>query len=345
MRWIKRLLQLLVALCVVLPVVAGFMPDHAHAERSIVIDRPPAMVFGVINSFRRFNDWSPWAKLDPDAKYQRGGPDEGVGAHFSWKGNNKVGAGRQEIRRSEAYTLVQSALDFGPMGQGMSTFTLVSKGQGTQLTWAFDSQLPLAFNRDFLWNTMGRLLSPWIRAEVGKDYGRGLDSLKALLESIPTADIAHLEADVGAVSARPTYYISTQATLDIAATHRALIDAYGEISAFATLNALQQAGPPRAVITGQDANHWMFDAAIPYDRSDAPTAGRLHIGTTHAGNVVLFKHVGSHATLADTHAMAHTWLAAHGWKEIGQRSEIYVSDPMNTPEDQLLTIIEVPVEP
>jgi effector-binding domain-containing protein len=345
MRVLKNLLLLLVVLAVVLVGVAFFMPNRAHGERSIVIDRPPSMVFAAVNGYRGFNAWSPWARLDPNASYTRSGPETGVGARLAWKGNAEVGEGSQEIEISEPYSKVQSKLDFGPMGQSKATFTLAPVGEGTKLTWAFDSELPLGFNGDFIWNVMGRLIGPWIGEEVGKDYDRGLGSLKALLEAMPRADIAGFDGEVGEVEAWPTYFISTQAALDSASSTKALMEALSEISAFATLNALQQAGPPRAVINGHTSEQWSFDVTLPYDRNDAPVIGNLKTGKTHQGKVALFKHVGSYDTLGDTHTKANAWLAVHGWKEIGRRSEIYVSDPENTPETDRLTIIEVPVEP
>jgi effector-binding domain-containing protein len=338
-------LLLLIMLFTLLLVAAYFMPDKAHGERSIVIDRAPSLVFAAVNGYRGFNNWSPWAKLDPNAVYTRSGPETGVGARLAWKGNSEVGEGVQEIRISEPYTRVQTALDFGPMGQGQSTFSLVPVGEATRLAWSFDSELPLGLNSKLPWNLVGRLMGPWIGEEVGKDYEHGLSSLKALLEAMPRADITGFDGEVGDVDARPTYYVSTQAALDSASTTQALMDALAEISVFATLNALQQAGPPRAVVNGHTAEQWTFDVTIPYDRNDAPVAGRLKTGNTHQGKVVLFKHVGSYDTLGETHAKAHVWLAVHGWKEIGRRSEIYVSDPANTPEADRLTIIEVPVEP
>jgi effector-binding domain-containing protein len=345
MRLLKKLLLLLVVLCVLLVGAAFFMPDKAHGERSVVIDRAPSMVFAAVNGYRGFNNWSPWAKLDPDASFTRSGPETGVGARLAWKGNAEIGEGSQEIEISEPYSKVQTRLDFGAMGQGRATFTLLPAGEGTKLTWAFDSDLALGFDRGFAWSVMGRLMGPWIGEEVGKDYERGLAALKQQLESLPRVDISGLSAEVGEVDARPTYFISTEAALDSAASTKALMDALAEIGAFATLNALQQAGPPRAVINGHSAGQWAFDVTIPYDRNDAPAGGRLKSGTTHQGKVVLFKHVGSYDTLGETHARAHAWLGVHGWKEIGRRSEIYVSDPANTPEADRLTIIEVPVQP
>ncbi len=345
MRLLKRLLLLLLVLVVTAIAIALFLPAQTHGERSVLIDRPPSMVFPLVNGYRRFNDWSPWAALDSEAVYTFSGPDQGVGARLQWQGNHQVGEGSQEILVSVPNQRVESALQFGPLRGARSTFLLAAEGEGTRLTWSFDADLPLTLDRHAVSNLVGRMMGPWLGESVGADYGRGLGKLKVLLETIPRADLSGLEAEVGEVSARPTYFISTRAALDTASSNKALLDALAEIAAFATLNALKQEGPPRAVISGHTAAEWSFDATIPFDRNDAPAGGHLRPGSTHQGTVVLFKHVGSLAKLGDTHQQAHAWLAVHGWTEIGRRSEIYVTDPVNTPEAELLTIIEVPVQP
>src|SRR5450755_3789424 len=101
MRLLKRLLVFLAGVVVLLVCIALFLPDSAHVERSITIARPSSEVFAVLNSFRRFNEWSPWFDLDPQAKYTFSGPVSGVGAKSSWTGNKDVGTGSQEIVESK----------------------------------------------------------------------------------------------------------------------------------------------------------------------------------------------------------------------------------------------------
>ena len=74
-------------------VVAGFLlPASTTVERRAVVPAPQATVFTVLNGFRNFNRWSPWADLDPDATYIHEGPVQGVGAR----------SGRARTRRSAA---------------------------------------------------------------------------------------------------------------------------------------------------------------------------------------------------------------------------------------------------
>ena len=77
--------------------VAGglLLPSTTHVERSVVIERSPEQVFATLDSFERFNAWSPWAEYDPQARYTFEGPAQGVGARMRWVGNQAVGSGSQ----------------------------------------------------------------------------------------------------------------------------------------------------------------------------------------------------------------------------------------------------------
>ena len=80
--------------------VVAFQPAKGHIEKSIVINAPASAVFAQVNSFKTFKDWSPWAKMDPDATYAFEGPPSGQGCKMSWNGK-KWGEGQWSVVRSE----------------------------------------------------------------------------------------------------------------------------------------------------------------------------------------------------------------------------------------------------
>src|SRR5580765_9028098 len=88
---------------VVAIVVVGFLiavsmqPNEFRISRSSKMSAPPSDVFAQVNDYHNWDAWSPWAKLDPNAKVTFEGPTSGTGATFSWSGNDKVGVGRQTI--------------------------------------------------------------------------------------------------------------------------------------------------------------------------------------------------------------------------------------------------------
>jgi len=145
-------------------------------EREIAIAAGPELVFPYVNDLRRFNRWSPWARLDPQMTSAFEGPDSGVGARYSWHGNRNVGSGRLTVTESLAGERVGMRLEFfEPFAATNDVqFKLSPQGSGTRVSWAMSG------HKDFA----SRLGSVFFDMEdmIGKDFEKGLASLKALAE-------------------------------------------------------------------------------------------------------------------------------------------------------------------
>ena len=90
----KKILLLLLALIGAFVIYVALQPDEYRVERTVTIVAPAGEVFGNVNNLRKWEAWSPWAKLDPDAKVAFEGPEAGEGATMTWDGDDNVGAGR-----------------------------------------------------------------------------------------------------------------------------------------------------------------------------------------------------------------------------------------------------------
>jgi hypothetical protein len=136
MKTLKRVLAGIVAVVILLLVVGYVLPRQAHVERSIVINAPQAKVFDTLNGFKRFNEFSPWAVLDPNTQYRYEGPETGIGAKMSWVStDSKVGSGTNEIVESTPPEFIRTRLDFG--GQlAEASFKFEPADGGTRVTWA-----------------------------------------------------------------------------------------------------------------------------------------------------------------------------------------------------------------
>ena len=94
------------ALLVIVLAFAGYValqPAVGTVTRSATIAAPPSAVFPYVNDLHKWQDWSPWAKLDPNAKATFDGPQAGPGAIFSWSGDNEVGEGKMTIAERTAF--------------------------------------------------------------------------------------------------------------------------------------------------------------------------------------------------------------------------------------------------
>lgn len=186
MRLIRWVFWLLLALIAALVIGAFFVPERASAERSVVIARPAAAVFPLIDGWQRFNDWSPWAGLDPAAVYTIEGPERGVGARMTWSSKDPaVGSGEQTIIESVPDSRVSTRLIFGGTQESIATMTLADDPAGTRVTWRLESAFPLRFDGNFFNDLIGRWFSLALDRFVGPDYERGLANLKRVAEAEP----------------------------------------------------------------------------------------------------------------------------------------------------------------
>jgi effector-binding domain-containing protein/uncharacterized membrane protein len=336
MRLLKRLLAFLVVLVAAVVIVAFFLPKTAHVERSVVIDRPASQIFGVLNNLHRFNAWSPWFDLDPQAKYTFAGPASGVGAKTSWVGNKDVGSGSQEIIASKPNELLKLQLDFGDMGKPTATFLLVPEGRRTTVTWTLD--------QSFEGSLIGRYIGLMMDSMVGKDYEKGLAKLKTMVEGFPAADITGFDVEVTDLGPQKIYFVSAGPAVDGPSAKQMLTDAYRQIGAFLVANKLAMAGAPLTITNSYDEAGWKFDAAVPVAAADAVPTGGIKAGSTYSGRAVQFIHVGSYDTITDTITKAYAWLAVQGLKPKDRLIEEYISDPGNTPVEKLQTRIKIPIE-
>ena len=174
------MLPVLFALAIVgilLFVIIAGQPDEFVVTRTGKIAAPPEKVFVHVNELKEWDAWSPWAKLDPNAKNTFAGPVAGAGAAITWSGNNKVGEGTMTITDSAPSSLIQLRLEFLRPFKATNTveFTFAPRGQQTLVTWSMVGKN----------NFPGRIFGLFVNCEqmCGKDFEKGLVSLKSVVEA------------------------------------------------------------------------------------------------------------------------------------------------------------------
>jgi carbon monoxide dehydrogenase subunit G len=175
------ILAVLLLTVVVFVAVVAMQADEFHIARSARVNAPPNAAFAYINDLRKWNDWSPWAKLDPNAKNRFSGTESGEGAKFSWSGNDQVGEGTMTIIESKPDELIRMQLDFTKPMQDTSfaQFDLKPDGDATEVTWSMSGKQNFVEKAFCMFMDMDQML--------GGQFETGLASLKARLESVPEA--------------------------------------------------------------------------------------------------------------------------------------------------------------
>jgi hypothetical protein len=176
---IKKILLVLVAALAVLLIVPVFKSPHFRVERSRAIAAPATVLFDHVNNHRKFNEWNPFTKMDPQAKITYSGPEAGVGAVSSWVGE-KTGEGSATITDSKPGELVRERMDWKKPMEGVSTveFTFKPEGGKTVVTWAMYGDS----------NYMGKLMSLFMDCEkmCGPEFEKGLADLEKQVAAAPT---------------------------------------------------------------------------------------------------------------------------------------------------------------
>jgi hypothetical protein len=107
---LKKILIAVAAIIAVFLIVVALQPSEFKVERSATISAPPAAVFEQVNDFHKWEAWSPWAKLDPNAKVTFEGPPAGTGTIMTWSGDSQVGEGKMTSPRVSRTSSSRSTL-------------------------------------------------------------------------------------------------------------------------------------------------------------------------------------------------------------------------------------------
>jgi effector-binding domain-containing protein len=346
---------LIVGLIVGLFLAGGFfLPRYVHVERSLEIERPAAPVFALLNSYKTFASWSPWAERDPDARYEFTGPETGVGARMSWSGDPRlVGSGWQEIIESVPHSLVRTRLFFDQQGAAESYFQLDETEKGVMVTWGFDTDL--ADGQSFLGGLLARYFGLMFDRWIGSDYEQGLSRLKVYAESLPVSKPPKAEIEVVEVEPQTILFVRVGEPGDDELDNgnnliESLDQAFGEITAYMAEHAIVMAGRPMVINHSGGGTGYELLAAIPVETVPDETtpdepAERIMVGMSPAGPAVRIIHRGPYSGMVASYQKLSAYMDVHDLTEGDYSWEHYISDPAETPDNELVTHIFYQVAP
>lgn len=291
MRSLIEFVLAVVITIVILLLIGLFLPggDHGHVERSIIIERPSSHVFDALNSYKRFNEWSPWAKKDPTASYTFSGPESGQGATLNWQGNQLVGSGRWQILESTPTSLVKMTQVVENGRTATVVFDVASSDLGVKVKWTYDTELGT--------NPIERIKGQYLDSSVGADFQYGLMRLKALLESSAYArDYSDISITQQDLVAQPGLKLASLVEVYSAAEQTDLTAGVAEslksVQAVADRHNLIVTGPAQVTVTLKERYRLAFDVVLPVDRNDVPMANNVEAVQTLSGPVLIAEHVG-----------------------------------------------------
>jgi len=179
---VTMLTKILIALAVIVVgfiVVVAMRPSEYRVARTTTISAPAPAVFAQVNDFHRWEAWSPWATLDPAMKQGYEGAPAGVGAIYTWVGNNDVGEGRMTVTESRPSERIRIDLEFLKPFRATSTaeFTFRPEGGQTVVTWSMAGKVNFIAKVVHLFVDMDKM--------IGGNFDKGLAQMKSVVEAAP----------------------------------------------------------------------------------------------------------------------------------------------------------------
>src|SRR6266446_1079319 len=162
---------------VVFIIIVAMQPSSYRVMRSLAIAAPPDALFPHMNDLKKWEAWNPWGKADPNMKLTYGGPASGIGANYSWAGNNEVGEGRATITESRPSESVKYKMEFfKPMSAASEMeFTFKPQGNQTEVT------VTVTGDKNFMAKAFCLFMS--MDKTIGGKFEKALADLKAIAES------------------------------------------------------------------------------------------------------------------------------------------------------------------
>jgi hypothetical protein len=169
----------IIGLLALVLVSALFVKKEYSVERVTTINQPKQVVYDYAKYLKNQNNFSVWAKIDPEMKVEFRGTDGTVGFVSAWDSKVKeAGKGEQEILSITENERIDYVIRFlEPMestDNAFLQFTAVNDSV-TTVKWGFYGKMKYPMNMMLAFMDMDAML--------GKDLSGGLSNLKSILEA------------------------------------------------------------------------------------------------------------------------------------------------------------------
>jgi hypothetical protein len=155
--------------------VGFFLPGSTHFDRRIDVSAAAPVVYQQINELKNWTNWSPWAHMDPNTRYEYNPQTSaGLGAWNKWS-STVTGNGKMTIVEAKEPENVKVKLAFDGQGEAVAEFKFMAKDSShTQIIWSFSSEHGL--------NPFSRWFGVFTERFLSPDYEKGLANIKAYSE-------------------------------------------------------------------------------------------------------------------------------------------------------------------
>ena len=322
----------LLILIVLLVAVAYLLPRHVKVERTVTIKSSPEIVFVQVNILKNWEQWSPWHKIDPKMKLEYNNIPSGKGASYSWQSDVKnVGNGKLTITRVIPFDTIDVEMNFMDQGIALGGYNFKKVDSTVLLTWWMDADMGN--------NPIGRWMGLMMDRMIGKDFEKGLNSIKTISEQL-----GNIPMTIETSMEKPSNYVFIHKVGRAQEIEKFFMDGYSVLGKYMAEKGTKSNGPPFSIYYKWKNNQFDFDICMPVEK---PLKGDMTIksGKLNASKILTVKYYGPYEGTGRAHAAAMKWIADNKSKMNGAPREVFVSDPMTEKDPaKLLTLIVYPIK-
>lgn len=306
---------------VIVLVLSLVVPAAYHVERSIEIEAPQTFVYEQAIHFNNFQEWSPWSGMDSNMTTVYEGAFGKVGSKYTWEGNDEVGSGSQEIITASPEKVEIDLKFLKPFEANATTYYMFEPVDNkVKVTWAMDGKNAWPMN----------VMNLFMKGAIGKDYQKGLDSLKVRCERIIAEQMVDgfviQHVDLGQRS-----YVGKRQVIKIAEIESFFETHLGAIFGGLAARGFEPLGMPSGVYFRWDEETGTADmmAAAP---SKAGTTLEGYESVNVGGKALLVDYYGPYEGTERAHNAISSYMEKNNIELDVHVIEEYVTDPGTEPD-------------
>ena len=303
-----------------------------YVNRSVETEASPEKVYQLLSDFNNWTPWSPWLITEPDAKVTVSDDAK----FYEWEGKI-VGSGNMRMVGEKENSRIDLDLTFLKPWKSTAKvwFDIKAKGDGSEVSWGMDTSLP------FIMFWMKKTMS----AMIGMDYDRGLNMLKEYVEAGTVSSKLDFKGESNFDGCNYVGIKTACSMADIGPKMQADLTKLGE---FAQKNPEVEPGMVFSIYHKWDPVKGMveYTSGISVKKMPDSLPTGLVKGEIPTTKTFSVDHVGAYQYLGNAWSALYNRQRSKVFKpKKGVHPfEVYVNDPQNTPEKELVTSIHFAVK-
>jgi effector-binding domain-containing protein len=321
-----KIFGIVILVIIVLIVILGFIaPKGYHAERTVSINAPKAMVFNQVKYWRNWQAWSPWAEQDSAMQIMIEGTDGEVGSGYKWIGDPDI-TGRGEmtntgLKEGEEITYHLHFLE--PWESESDGYVRLMEGESgeVEVAWGFQGEMPFPWNIMMLFTSMNDM--------IGKDFDRGLTLLKDIVEKEKAA-IERFDIQTGIFPAKN--YAGIRNEVPFSEMQTFFQNSYAQIQQGIQIKRLRVTGAPAGLYYSWDMQHMKSDMAAAFAIRGNLKTDQIQMIHIPAQTAYRIDYYGGYEGLYFAHMALGYYLNDKGLTMKMPCIEEYITDPTSEPD-------------